>query len=249
MKKIILLLLTAGFLHISCKKETTAPTPQKTLPVANFTFNGSNLRAPVTVSFTNTSANASGYNWNLGNGQTSNSTDATATYNSGGNYSVSLKATNPDGENIITKNINILPEFKKVQITEVHIKKFPFTRPNGTSWDPLDGPDVYIFVGTPLVFIYQDRNDYFSNVKQSDLPLMYFLPKDVNYITNYDEDISVSVFDNDSFGDDEYIEGINILGFAPTINKIRQSTGQAYPASYTYTDNDFSCTIFFKWVE
>lgn len=74
------------------------------LPTANFTFavNGN------TVNFTNTSANASGYSWNFGDGGTSNQPNPVHTYAAGGAYTVTLVATNNCGTNSTSKTVTIV---------------------------------------------------------------------------------------------------------------------------------------------
>ena len=51
------------------------------------------------VSFTNSSTNATAYNWSFGNGNTSVNATPTTSYNSPGNYSVTLIASNANGCN------------------------------------------------------------------------------------------------------------------------------------------------------
>ncbi len=50
---------------------------QELAPIANFTASSVNGCSPMTVTFTNTSENASTYSWNFGNGQTLNTNDKT----------------------------------------------------------------------------------------------------------------------------------------------------------------------------
>ncbi len=84
--------------------------PDATIPVANFTFSNDSCQAPCEISFANTSINADSFVWNLGDGTTSNERNVDHTYQSAGNYTVSLTAT---GENSITHDtsfvISILP--------------------------------------------------------------------------------------------------------------------------------------------
>ncbi len=66
-------------------------------PVASFTATPMSGCSPLFVSFNNTSTGATSYSWNLGNGNTSLFTNATATYNGAGIYNVSLTATSGTG--------------------------------------------------------------------------------------------------------------------------------------------------------
>jgi PKD repeat protein len=73
---------------IGCKKE---------LPVASFTFSPAAPKVGETVTFTNSSKNATGYQWNFGDGGTSQSENPTHTFTTNGNFDVHLTATGEDG--------------------------------------------------------------------------------------------------------------------------------------------------------
>jgi PKD repeat protein len=84
-------------------------------PVANFTANPTSGSYPLTVTFTNISTgDISSYNWNFGDGASSTLENPTYTYNSPGNYSVSLTVSGPDGndteykQNLISVGSNVL---------------------------------------------------------------------------------------------------------------------------------------------
>jgi len=61
-----------------------------------------------TVSFTNTSTNATTYSWDFGDGNTSSLQDPSNTYATPGTYTVTLVATNACGTNTITHSITIV---------------------------------------------------------------------------------------------------------------------------------------------
>lgn len=66
-------------------------------PFAGATVTGTGGCTSFTSVFTNTSVNASSYSWNFGDGSTSNLTNPSHTYSTGGNYIVTLIATNTNG--------------------------------------------------------------------------------------------------------------------------------------------------------
>ncbi len=66
-------------------------------PTANFTANVTYGTAPLSVQFTDSSVNATGWNWNFGDGTTSNEQDPIHTYLSAGNYTVNLTVNNSKG--------------------------------------------------------------------------------------------------------------------------------------------------------
>ncbi|MBL0272670.1 MAG: PKD domain-containing protein [Chitinophagaceae bacterium] len=77
------------------------------VPVADFTANAVNICVGQTVAFTNNSTDCqSTYAWTFAGGTpaTSTATNPTVTYNTQGNYTVSLTVTNPGGSN--TKTVN-----------------------------------------------------------------------------------------------------------------------------------------------
>lgn len=86
--------------------ESTAPPIYPTLgaPVANFTFEISDLVA----TFTNTSSNATSYAWDFGdNTGTSTEVNPAYTYANAGTYSVQLTASNNGESSVITKEVTV----------------------------------------------------------------------------------------------------------------------------------------------
>jgi gliding motility-associated-like protein len=83
-----------------CQKSLTKPAYIQLVeaPVANFTSpNPDACSAPATISFTNSSTNATSYLWNFGDNTTSIATNPSHTYASPGTYTVTLIATNAAG--------------------------------------------------------------------------------------------------------------------------------------------------------
>lgn len=80
---------------VSCTKpnDDPKPGPDEKAPVANFTFSANAL----TVSFTNTSENATSYKWEFGDGETSKEASPKHEYASAGTYTVKLTAANASG--------------------------------------------------------------------------------------------------------------------------------------------------------
>jgi len=78
-------------------------------PTANFNIQNTFICAGESISFQNTSQNASTYTWNFTGGNPSNSTNQhpVVTYTTSGTYQVQLTASGPGGTDIITQNISI----------------------------------------------------------------------------------------------------------------------------------------------
>ncbi|MSU59926.1 MAG: PKD domain-containing protein, partial [Pedosphaera sp.] len=71
--------------------------------VASFTGSPTNGGVPLTVTFTNLSANATNYSWNFGDGKTSTNANPANTYTNAGTFTVTLTAVGPAGTNVLTR--------------------------------------------------------------------------------------------------------------------------------------------------
>ncbi|MBN1582957.1 MAG: PKD domain-containing protein, partial [Anaerolineae bacterium] len=80
---------------------TVGIVPQS--PVADFSATPTSGNAPLTATFTNTSTNATSYEWNFGDGVTSTLENPTHTYTQADVYTVSLAATGPGGMDVLTR--------------------------------------------------------------------------------------------------------------------------------------------------
>ena len=78
---------------------------QLSSPVAGFTYSVGNTSLPVTVSFTNTSTNATSWLWNFGDGTSSTLQNPTHSYASAGDFTIELKATGADGSRDSTNKV------------------------------------------------------------------------------------------------------------------------------------------------
>jgi PKD repeat protein len=75
-----------------------------TIPTPGFSYSVSGN----TVTFTNTSINATGYSWSFGDGNSSTSANPVHTYSGNGNFTVSLIANNDCGPSVISQTVTIL---------------------------------------------------------------------------------------------------------------------------------------------
>ena len=82
-----------------------AQNEDKVLPVANFNANPTSGPAPLSVRFTDSSQNATGWNWNFGDGNTSIDKNPTHTYSRVEKYTVNLTVSNENGTNPKTLEI------------------------------------------------------------------------------------------------------------------------------------------------
>jgi lysyl endopeptidase len=86
---------------------TTGSNP----PSASFSASASSVCAGQSVTFTNSSTGAATYSWTIQGGTPSSSSDAnpTAVFNTPGNYTITLTATNGNGSNTATQSITVNP--------------------------------------------------------------------------------------------------------------------------------------------
>ncbi|MFC2119140.1 PKD domain-containing protein [Bacteroidota bacterium] len=100
--KLIILLIT--IVLIGCEKEE--------VPIASFTMDKTSAGTGETISFTNTSENATSYVWDFGDGNTSTDENPIYSYSVGGDFTITLTATGSGGTNSTTKTITIslIPE-------------------------------------------------------------------------------------------------------------------------------------------
>jgi PKD repeat protein len=243
-----LMVLTIVSTFFSCTKDSTPPAPPPpAAPVANFTYTGAGV-APSTVTFTNTSTNATSYLWDFGNNATSVEASPTIKYTAGGVYTVKLTATGAGGSNSTTKTVNITAP-TTLKIMSVRITAFPLTKPNGGTWDdfPSSGPDVYIKITDDGSTTFYKWPFVYNNVVASNLPLNFVIENSSSVATpliitsaNFSKKIALELWDLDTFVD-EVITG---LVFAPS----SLTTGAtAYPTTYTATVSGLTAVFTLKW--
>ena len=104
MKIFILVFLGALALSSSCKKSSN---PVSDKPIAKFSISGYENATPCTITFINVSTNATGYQWNFGDGFTSTQSNPTHVYNFSGTYLLKLKVTGPAGADSICKIVTV----------------------------------------------------------------------------------------------------------------------------------------------
>ena len=96
-----------GSVNIGQVIACTAVTPAT---VADFSYSVSSPFVPVTVNFSNTSTNATGYEWDFGDGGTSTLVNPSHTYSTAGDYTVKLIATAPGKTDTTFKILHLINE-------------------------------------------------------------------------------------------------------------------------------------------
>jgi hypothetical protein len=143
MKKITLFIIAFPLLFSNCFKEDLKITE----PDANFTYNVVTLAPDALVEFISTSKNTQTLEWDFGDGEFESGIDPIHNYKKAGIYSVTLTATINNKSKSVTKVVEVKGgDFMEVFIKKISIKKIPATDNNGDTWDPTDGPDLYVIL-------------------------------------------------------------------------------------------------------
>ena len=236
-----LILLTIICMFLSCKKDSTpAPAPAPAAPVANFSYSGAGV-APSSVTFTNSSTNATSYSWDFGDNGTSVETSPTHRYTAGGVYTVKLTATGSGGSNSTTKTINITTP-TTLKIMSVKLTAIPLTKSNGASWDvlPSSGPDVFIKITDNVSTTFYNHPNYFQDVVASNLPLNFILATPLT-ITNFSATKALEVWDYDYPLTDDFMAGFS---FIPS----NYTTGpSAYPTTLILIGTGVTAEFTLQW--
>ena len=126
-----------------------------TAPVANFTASVTSGLLPVAVNFTDKSQSATSWLWDFGDGSTSTLENPTHTYINAGNYSVSLTASNPIGNNKLVKTgyiqiSNIITNYQGMYLL--------MSNHNGTAYPDGGLANTYLFTSGGLNQIHITNN-------------------------------------------------------------------------------------------
>lgn len=89
---------------ISCEKESNNESAE---PIACFDYSSQELTAGAEINFTSCSENATSYEWDFGDGNTSLEENPTHAYDIAGTYNVSLTVFNAKNSNTTTKTVYI----------------------------------------------------------------------------------------------------------------------------------------------
>ncbi|MCK5171091.1 MAG: PKD domain-containing protein [Bacteroidales bacterium] len=92
--------ILATSLFSSCEEDDP-----KVLPESSFTFSPTTIAVGDVITFTNTTTNGETYLWDFGDTNTSTDENPTHTFTADGSYTVTLTATNADGEDVASETI------------------------------------------------------------------------------------------------------------------------------------------------
>ncbi|MCB0395453.1 MAG: PKD domain-containing protein [Flavobacteriales bacterium] len=108
--------------NYGCTNSVTQPITLHGGPAPDFTFNPSYGAPPLAVNFTNTTSGGDQYEWEFGDGGTSNASDPTHTYTGIGEYTIQLIARSPYGcPDTSYQKIKVMTPSLDIAITDVRI--------------------------------------------------------------------------------------------------------------------------------
>jgi len=210
-------------------------------PIANFTYTGANGYAPATVTFTNTSQNATSYSWNFGDGGTSTATSPSHIFTTGGTFTVQLTATGTGGNNTFSQTVNILAPPTQAYIKKITISAMPFIDPNnGSGWDYSNGPDVYFDIEDYPGTVYHSYNtsEIIYDVTQSSLPIYWNFAAPYFHVPDINSALYIGLADYD------YPDSDDFIGWSQGFTLSSYTT---YPPTITITANNITITLDIQW--
>ncbi len=209
------------FILVSCDQED----PPLPTPMADFETDPEIVEVTVPVKFENLSINAARYEWDFGDGQTSEEISPTTTYEETGTYTVILKAFTEDNQvDSLSQDIAVGERV----LTGLNINSFSFVNPDGEDWDEVvDGqdstkyPDFILFIGpednpnqgiaTPLL----------EDLAPFELPIGFQINpgNDPFILTNETWELSFIDFDGEDLNNaqNEDFQVMNVVTFNPVL--------------------------------
>ena len=217
----VLLLCCVFCLMVSCKDDEGGKNAK---PVAKFTAQNDGCKFPCTITFTNTSQNATTWQWDFGDGNGSTEENPSHEYIESGEYTVTLTATGPGGENSFSLPILITSD--PVAITGVY--------PNS---NPVGGPVLIEGEG-----FTEETEIYFNNEKavieeRSDTFLTTKVPNGLGAATATLRVENGIMFDEEPF---DVLSAFpsDLPGSPPSIIIIPPGGGVTSPISFTLESTD-----------
>jgi len=225
MKYVFLSIVLVGL--ASCKKNE---------PVACISSMDEKFEVDDEVTFlANCSENGFGYNWDFGDGNTSEEKNPKHTFVTAGNYDVELKVYSKKNRSFESdfKTVTIKERPTSVTITSIVLSSFPELNWSGQLWDFQGLPDIrFQIVDGTIIYLDgletgQDQIFNQSYTYYSDFPIT--LPYSSSYYIN--------VLDEDGATD----ELVSVVNFNPSLYSLDENT------SVTIIEEDCRITLNLQW--
>ena len=211
---------------------------QPMLLIANFSSNVTSGYPPLSVQFNDLSQNATGWNWDFGDGNNSTQQNPKHTYYTAGDYTVNLTATNANGANSTSTTINVMKS------TPIITWDYPAGIINGT---PLSSTQLNASASVDGTFIYNPPLGTVLSVGYHTLHVD-FTPADVANYTTASKDVTINVSEQPTLPIDDsgttttssystHSVQFNDLSHGDGVNSTQQNPMSTYSATGNDTIN------------
>jgi len=214
MKRFSIALLCIAFFISSCKKSTPAPAPTSSFDIGNSTESSITISQYYTGSLINNSTNGVSYTWDFGDGTTSTEKQPVYTAIKTGQFTLSLKVINADGQtSVATKQVKVVaPVMNQITVTNLY-----FDQPAFTTTPVLTKADLWVEItkrekgvtykslsngsfDAPVVF----KSLVYKDATAAAVPIALGVPQkfalDLNGIMRNDQSYGVQLYAKDATG-------------------------------------------------
>ena len=212
--KVLTYLTIVLFVFSACEKEDPTPEPEQNFPIANFSYTINSEYPPAEIQFANSSAFSTNYSWDFGDGSTSTEINPEHIYLESGNYTVRLKSMDDEGNSKINSQvITVSATPTRLFLKSLVLANVPFLNNVGLSWDPLDGPDIYVsFQG--LNYVEFAQTDVINNVDSNELPISWTWDEPYLEMSNVGYDFFIVFIEYDGYNIYSAMEGPITFNFS-----------------------------------
>jgi len=223
-------------------------------PVVSFSISQDILEVNVPATFDNATTNATTYEWDFGDGQTSTDKSPTIFYEETGSYTVTLKATTDDNQ---SEESTLEVTVGERKLYEIVINTLSFVNNEGADWDTIDPdstsfkyPDFWFLLGPNVDPTFErtlaSRNIIFADLSPNLLALVFSGSGALTTLS--DEKWSIAFFDFDGVNvdtplDDDEDELMSFVEFNPVKDAAADEKGEG---ELIITKGLYSVTLVFK---
>lgn len=228
--------------------------PLLPLPEVNFETDPEIIEVGRPVKFQNLTTNASSFQWNFGDGQTSTQMSPTITYEEAGSFTVKLVAFTEDNQSdSISRQIDVGERV----MTAIAVNSIPFINPDGNDWDDPTGlpdstkyPDFILFMGPPSDLDKLIATPPIVDLAPFELPIGFTLnPGDPYVLTDEEWELTFVDFDGDLGSQDPPVESDFEIMEIITFNPVQLPTGDVNEDGEGFIQvsiNQYSVDIYFQ---
>lgn len=232
-------------------------------PEVSFTPSKTTVEVDEEITFNNSTTKAKTYDWDFGDGNTSQEESPKHSYSTEGTYTVTLtghSSSNHDGfGSSDEKTITVIPKsFNRATITSVTITSFSDVTGSGFQWDDdvfgstssQAKPDLFIAykVKNNANYIDYSPSIHLNNCTQSQIPLTIALTSPLVltstsgthtfYLVDYDDVTNPS----DSNSDHDFFSAVGV-----DLSLSSNFAGKDYPETIIKTNNYFTMKFNISW--